>query len=542
MEKFPPTFENSPEKQAESFKNRLDNIFNTQLNVENIHDFADDAMNKLIKLIDEVKSAYQKETNSNLTGKDLEDKAFEHYNLRGIIKLLDKIQEKSEQIAEIYQYIKEIPKINKLIVPPNKSNPPKIKQGDHDWYRKDIIPRLSTLLYILETDFNIPKEEITIVEGIVSNEQLRTEPYYRVEINELNRLVYVCIEAENVTYIFDQEKLKENHIEVELMDILTKQERNDALEQYPNLGTKLKQSKYWRENISELLAAEKLEYKTAPTIEKETNNTENIPKISTSEFDEWRGFWTDPEGKHWGNYLALSKRMKLSPDTIQKKLENIPSIKIKNRQGKSLTSYCYEDLIQIPKIKKLINSPAVAKENNPKKNQWENFWTDQKGNHWTNCLALANYISLTNHIDLTEGVLRRHLTNIPCEKTKDKRGKVCSSYCYEDLIKRPEIQELINNPTVAKEDNFQQNQWKGFWTDLTDPDNPKHWTNIGVLSRHIDVKRDIIEMYTVNLPSIKTKNRKGKSLTSYCYEDLIQIPDIQELLRKKKLKEENQEG
>ena len=318
MEKFPLKTEHSPEKQAENFKNRLDNIFNTQLTVENIQDFTNTAMNQLIGLIDEVKIIYQKKTNSPLTGKELEDKAFEHYNLKGIIKLLDKIQEKSEQIAGIYQYIKEIGQINEVIVPPDKLDLTKITNGDIDWERKKIVPRLAMLLYILETDFNIPKEEVNIVEGIVSNEQMRTEPYYRVEIDELNRLVYVCIEEGNVTYIFDQEKLKENNIEVELMDILTKQERNNALEQYPNLGTKLKQSKYWRENISELLTADKLEYKTTNTIEKETNNTENIPKVSTSEFDEWRGFWTDSEGKHWGTIFTLHKKTKIDRSIIYK--------------------------------------------------------------------------------------------------------------------------------------------------------------------------------------------------------------------------------
>lgn len=541
MEKFLPKTEHSPEKQAENFKNRLDNIFNTQLTTENIHDFADDAMNKLIKLIDEVKSAYQKENSEQLTGKELEDKAFEHYNLHGIINLLDKIQEKSKQIEGIYQYIKEIPQIDEVITPPDKLDLTKTTNGDIPWERKKIIPRLATLLYILETDFNIPKEEVNIIEGIVSNEQMRTEPYYRVEIDELNRLIYVCIEAENVTYIFDQEKLKENRIEVELMDILTKQERNDALEQYPNLGTKLKQSKYWRENISELLTADKLEYKNTNTIEKETNNTENIPKVSTSEFDEWRGFWTDEEGKHWGTVFILYKKTKIDRSIIYKTIQTLQHKPIKSQGNRHSRAYCYQDFIHIPEIEKILQQKQFQKEEeipqislikNIDLNQLPGFWTDKDGNHWGPRKSLERATALGSK------TIIKYTNGLPSKDIKTQDGKVRQSYCYEKLIENEEIIQILKKKKEEKELKIITPETNGYWTDI----NGNNWGTNKTIANSMGIDSKNLKKYLRDLPSIPMKTLNNNIRPSYCYQEVIQIPEIQELLRKKKPQEEKQEG
>ena len=89
---------------------------------------------------------------------------------------------------------------------------------------------------------------------------MRQTPYVRVQIPGLNRLVYVCDEEENASYIFDTEKMKEiPDLTVEDIDLETKMDRDEMIEKCPGIGARVIQSKNWRGVISKYLESELIE-------------------------------------------------------------------------------------------------------------------------------------------------------------------------------------------------------------------------------------------------------------------------------------------
>jgi hypothetical protein len=79
--------------------------------------------------------------------------------------------------------------------------------GTYEAPRK--LDRLVTLAYILERDFDIDPSTVRYVQGSTTDTMLRQEPYVRVEIEDLNRVVYVCDEEGNASYVFDAEVLEQ---------------------------------------------------------------------------------------------------------------------------------------------------------------------------------------------------------------------------------------------------------------------------------------------------------------------------------------------
>ena len=75
------------------------------------------------------------------------------------------------------------------------------------------------MLYILQNDFEIEFKNIPIKEGITTSKMMRQTSYTRVEISDLERVVYICDEEGNASYIFDARKLAEQKITLEELDL-----------------------------------------------------------------------------------------------------------------------------------------------------------------------------------------------------------------------------------------------------------------------------------------------------------------------------------
>ena len=119
---------------------------------------------------------------------------------------------------------------------------------------KIYVPRLLVLLYLLEQDFGISKNEISITEGNVSSDMVRRTPYMRVIIESLDRVVYICDEEGNASYIFDMELLKGHSLSLEEIDLENKGDMKELIRKYPGIGTRIRQSSSWRNNVYEVLA------------------------------------------------------------------------------------------------------------------------------------------------------------------------------------------------------------------------------------------------------------------------------------------------
>src|SRR3989344_4353737 len=253
-----------PHKSLESlkltFKQKLDVILGKQLTVENIETFANEALSETVKLTDDVLNEYRE--NPNLYPNQIpldkqvqENEAFAILGLPNISEILQSIIDVKSRIDALGKYINESNIVtNKVVTPPQHDSPLSIKNGTGTGIeQKKLIPRLITLLYILESDFDIQKEQVKITEGKVIPEMLRKTPYVRVEVEDLERTVYICDEEGNASYVFDAEKLKGAGITTENLDLEDKGNMNELIAKHPGIGARIIQTKYWRVNIAELL-------------------------------------------------------------------------------------------------------------------------------------------------------------------------------------------------------------------------------------------------------------------------------------------------
>jgi hypothetical protein len=153
----PQSFQESDiEELKENFKTRLDLILNTQINIDNISDFAEESLKALLDLNESILSEYRLNNNEldNLSTKEVEDLAYEYFGLQNVPVILDKVSEIKERIERIEiqlgQYKKDI---DEEITPPDDNE---INKGEGEFVEShDLYPRLLTFMYILETDFDL---------------------------------------------------------------------------------------------------------------------------------------------------------------------------------------------------------------------------------------------------------------------------------------------------------------------------------------------------------------------------------------------------
>ena len=250
----------SLESLKQTFKQRLDAILYKQLAVDNIDTFANEALEKLTALTKDILEQYGttealEPANLALKTGEQEDDAFKKLGLPNIQEILQRVIEVKNKIDNIKTYISEPKNVaNEVIIPPQHDSPSEIKgNSDQGIKEKKLVPRLITLLYILETDFDIKKEQVKITEGKVTPEMVRRTPYVRVEIPDMERIVYICDEEGNASYVFDAEKLKEIGITLEKLDVSDKGEINNLIAQHPCIGSRIIQTKNWRTNMAEIL-------------------------------------------------------------------------------------------------------------------------------------------------------------------------------------------------------------------------------------------------------------------------------------------------
>jgi hypothetical protein len=277
----------SIEELRETYKLRFDLITHKTLTVENIDTFADEALEELVTLTNDVLESYRSNPNFEpnkpeplFSDREQEDDAFNKLGLTDIQNTLQGVMDVKEKIDNIKSRLtRNKNTTNQTIVPPSDGS--FIKSGSGEGIQeKSLVPRLLTLLYLLEKDFEILEEGVTLTEGQVTPDMMRRTPYVRVEIPDMDRVVYICDEEGNASYVFDTDKLKEFGIPVQDIDISDKEKINEMIAQHPGVGARIIQSKSWRVNMANLLS-EDLPNKIE---DMETTQTEN----STGEPSEFK--------------------------------------------------------------------------------------------------------------------------------------------------------------------------------------------------------------------------------------------------------------
>jgi hypothetical protein len=247
------------ESLKDKFKKRLDAIFYKQLTIENIEHFADDTLNEAAALESDILKEYR--NNPNVKGSPTtqdnqaqEKEAFAILDLKkNINEILDQIANVKVKIDSLKAYIdKNVENVETVITSPLQDQIAKIEKITWSFEKKKMLPRLLTLLYIIEHDFDIypSGKNVTIKEGTVTRDMARRSPYLRVEIPELHRAAYICEEEDNASYVFDTLKLEKNELTLNEIDSETKGIKNSLIMEHPGLGIRIIQTPAWRSQVA----------------------------------------------------------------------------------------------------------------------------------------------------------------------------------------------------------------------------------------------------------------------------------------------------
>ena len=234
------------ELSVENLQARYQSLLTTAVSPKNILHFFDDALQEIEAIADiAIKNYTELHPEDTSWGNELEDKSFASLGLENIDETLGVLARKKDEVYEIVRYIQtQIPLDETVFVPPQPGEFA-LKQGLGEGVKKQLIPRLLTLMYILEHDLQIP-QDYSLAEGSVTDTMMRKHPYFRVDIPSLSRRVYICDEEGNATYLFDTDKVA---IKAEATDVLNKDDFSKMIERDQSSGKKIIQSSLWRENI-----------------------------------------------------------------------------------------------------------------------------------------------------------------------------------------------------------------------------------------------------------------------------------------------------
>ncbi|MEK7559594.1 MAG: hypothetical protein AAB521_04780 [Patescibacteria group bacterium] len=232
----------SKSSKSSAFHVTLTQIQGKPLSPDNIDTYARDALADLIKLTDSIVGDYAKEQPSDSTyGKELEDKAFEHFGLGNLGEILNYVASKELELERIDKLIEGAENVGAILVPPT-GEMPQIQEGDGSFGKKSVIARTKTLLFILSNEFDIDTQDpnkVVVKTGILSDKMMRKLSYFMINVPSLNRTILSCDEEGNVTYIFDNDILSSKGISQDDLALMTKEGINDLLKEDPKLGRRL---------------------------------------------------------------------------------------------------------------------------------------------------------------------------------------------------------------------------------------------------------------------------------------------------------------
>ena len=196
------------------FAARLTAAVNEPLTLGNTDTYVDDALGAVIKLVDDVVAKYDAQPGAEwqqlgeANGKEHEDAALKHFGLENVEDILRHLDDKASQFAVIDQVIAQTNKSSNVFVPPDSVPVPQATGSGTGMEKKGKQPKLENLLFVLMNDFGIDpddSEAVSIVRGSVNTNMMREEPYYQVTVPELDKVILVCDEYENVTFVFNGE-------------------------------------------------------------------------------------------------------------------------------------------------------------------------------------------------------------------------------------------------------------------------------------------------------------------------------------------------
>lgn len=204
--------------QKEKFEKQLSGVIDNPLTLENTDTYVDDALEKVIDLVGTVVDKYDAQPGAEwqqlgeVNGKEHEDAALEYFGLEGVENILKHLDDKAEEFAVIDRVIARVNESSDVFVPPDSAPIPQATGSGIGMEKKGKQPKLENLLFVLMNDFGIDPDDpeaVSIVRGSVNPNMMREEPYYQVTVPGIDKVILVCQEYGNATFVFNGEWVRE---------------------------------------------------------------------------------------------------------------------------------------------------------------------------------------------------------------------------------------------------------------------------------------------------------------------------------------------
>ena len=236
------------------------------LTLENTDTYVDDALGAVINLVEDVVAEYDAQPGAEWqqlgesNGKEHEDAALKHFGLEDVEGILRNLEDKASQFAVIGQVIAQANEASDVFVPPDSTPVLQATGSGTGMEKKDRQPKLENLLFVLMNDFGIDPDDpeaVSIVRGSVNTNMMREEPYYQVTVPGIDKVILVCQEYGNATFVFNGEWVREqvsanrpseNEPKRPLTDY-TKEELSKLIKDNPEQGARILTKKNFTANL-----------------------------------------------------------------------------------------------------------------------------------------------------------------------------------------------------------------------------------------------------------------------------------------------------
>ena len=490
------------------FKDRLAEIKGKRPTVS-ISNFLDEILHDLVALSNEIIQKYTLQNNPGNITKELEDKAYAKYGLSNLSEILTDIQNKRNILNAANAYIQHrVVHSQDIITPPEATQVP-VPISSKGIRSPEIENRLQTLLYILK-EKGISWDKIHTTDGTISDTMMRQLSYYSTIIPEINRLVLVCNEEANASYVFDLKKLEALGIPIKRINDMTKEEKNDFLAKNPTAGVRFIESERWIERTKEFLF-------------EDINKNINIPQVEQNGL--WKGFYYDPvTNMYYGNIDSVAEHqyVDLSIGTLIRAINEsgvkITKIKVMGLEGRPIDAYSFDEVVNLKIIIDLLKAPRVEKTG-----PWKGFYFDPKTKMHYGAVGTFAENPKINLADVTlTKIIKNSGKSLSTMDIREPMGKLVPGYSFEEIINLQVVVDLLKALWVEK-----TGPWRGFYFD---PKTKMHYGAVGTLVIKNNVTLRILTKIIKNLGktlnTMEIRDLSGKPQTGYAYEDVIKYIGI----------------
>lgn len=327
--------------QKEKFEKQLSEAIDNPLTLENTDTYVDYALGAVIKLVDDVVAKYDAQPGAEwqqlgeANGKEHEDAALEYFGLEDVEAILRHLEDKASQFAVIGQVIAQANEASDVFVPPGSTPVPQATGSGTGMEKKGKQPKLKNLLVMLKSEFDIDPDDpeaVSIVRGSVNTNMMREEPYYQVTVPGIDKVILVCDEYENVTFVFNGEWVREQvnsnrsskDESARPLTDYTKEELSKLIKDNPGQGARIMATKNFTANLVNALKGGFSQQKlNKPVDTRYLRSSKDLPQVpdgyaTISEIGEELGIQEEKDKVTIRNVvIALEKQGKITRGTYR---------------------------------------------------------------------------------------------------------------------------------------------------------------------------------------------------------------------------------